>query len=86
MSSVPIFVPLSPLLCRCLSLYLKENKGGESDAFFPLPQEQELYLLLEACVCVSPEVFQHGYIWAGSRNSIDGWVTVSSVRGRTQAV
>lgn len=47
----------------------------------------DLYLLLEECVCVSPEDVQHGYIWAGSRTSIDGWVTVS--RGlcrRTQAV
>lgn len=47
----------------------------------------DLYLLLEECVCESPEDIQHGYIWAGSRNSIDGGVTVRrGLCGRTQAV
>lgn len=44
---------------------------------------EDVYLLLEASVCASPEDVQHGYIWAGSRKSIDSLVSVSrTVCGR----
>lgn len=74
--SVSIFVPISPpTLLLPLSISPRELMGRVRSFF--LTTGEDVYLLLDACVRVSPEDVPHGCIWTGSRNSIDSWVTVS---------
>ncbi len=74
--SVSVVVPVPSLLCCCLSLSLWGNRWREAEAF-SYHRSRFLSFTGSMCLCVIPEDFQRGYIWAGSRKGIDGLVTVS---------